>query len=66
MPEKEEITALIRRLRTFEGSEEEEDCLLAELERQVADPNVSDYIYWSDLSPEEIVEKISAYRVITL
>lgn len=66
MPEKEEITALIRRLRTFEGSEEEEDRLLAELERQVADPNVSDYIYWSDLSPEEIVEKISAYRVITL
>lgn len=66
MPEKEEITALIRRLRTFEGNEEEEDRLLAELERQVADPNVSDYIYWSDLSPEEIVEKISAYRVITL
>ena len=66
MPEKEEITAPIRRLRTFEGSEEEEDRLLAELERQVADPNVSDYIYWSDLSPEEIVEKISAYRVITL
>ena len=66
MPEKEKITALIRRLRTFEGSEEEEDRLLAELERQVADPNVSDYIYWSDLSPEEIVEKISAYRVITL
>lgn len=63
---KEEIISLIQKIRTENLSETEEDVILEELEKGVLDPDISDYIYWSELSAEEIVGKALNYKPITL
>lgn len=63
---KEEIISLIQKIRTENLSETEEDAILEELEKGVLDPDISDYIYWSELSAEEIADKALKYKPITL
>lgn len=63
---KEEIISLIQKIRTENLSETEEDAILEELEKGVLDPDISDYIYWSELSAEEIADKALNYKHITL
>jgi len=48
------LIKLIDQLRSFEGSEEDEAVLFEKLENLVTDPNISDYIYWTNMSSEEI------------
>jgi len=57
MLDRSSLIKLIEQLRNFEGSEEDEDAFLEKLEDLVTDPNISDYIYWTDMSPEEIADK---------
>ncbi|CEN36330.1 bacteriocin immunity protein [Capnocytophaga cynodegmi] len=63
---KEEIISLIQKIRTENLSETEEDAILEELEKGVLDPDISDYIYWSELSAEEIADKVLNYKPINL
>ncbi|CEN38401.1 bacteriocin immunity protein [Capnocytophaga cynodegmi] len=63
---KEEIISLIQKIRTENLSETEEDAILEELEKGVLDPDISDYIYWSELSAEEIADKVLNYKPIIL
>lgn len=63
---KEEIISLIQKIRTENLSETEEDAILEELEKGVLDPDISDYIYRSELSIEEIADKVLNYKSIIL
>lgn len=60
------LIKLIDQLRNFEGSEEDEEVLLEKLENLVTDPNISDYIYWTNMGSEEIVDKVLSYKPIIL
>ena len=66
MEEKKELIDLIEQIKNFEGTEEEEDILLEKLQNLVLDPEISDYIYWTDMSSEEIADKVLAYKPIVL
>lgn len=66
MLNREEIISLIQKIRTEDLSEEQEDAILEELEKGVLDPDISDYIYWSELSAEEIADKVLNYKPIIL
>lgn len=64
---KEEIVSLIEKITNCEDkSEEEIDELINLLEQGVLDPEISDYIFWSEMSPEEIAEKAMQYKPIEL
>ena len=43
-------------------SEQALDDLVALLKDNVTDPNVTDYIYWEDNTPEQVVDKALAYK----
>ena len=47
-------------------SEEEIDRLIEKLEQGVLDPQISDYIFWDEMSPEEIADKVLEYKPIEL
>ena len=64
--EKKELIDLIEQIKSFEGTEEEEDILLEKLQNLVLDPEISDYIYWTDMSSEEIADKVLTYKPIIL
>lgn len=64
---KEEIVKLIKEIIDIENkSEEEIDMLIEKLEQGVLDPAITTYIYWSDMTPEEIADKALEYKVIYL
>ena len=60
------LIKLIDQLRSFEGSEEDEAVLFEKLENLVIDPNISDYIYWTNMSSEEIADEVLSYKPIIL
>ena len=64
--ERKELIDLIEQIKNFEGTEREEDALLENLENMVLDPEISDYIYWTDMSSEEIADKVLTYKPIIL
>ena len=64
--ERKELIDLIEQIKNFEGTEREEDALLENLENMVLDPEISDYIYWTDMSSEEITDKVLTYKPIIL
>ena len=66
MLERKELIDLIEQIKNFEGTEEEEDILLEKLQNLVLDPEISDYIYWTDMSSEEIADKVLTYKPIIL
>ncbi|PSV98000.1 hypothetical protein [Photobacterium lipolyticum] len=63
---KEYLIELVQQLMDCSGSEEELDEILVKVKSMVVDPYISDYIYWSDLSAEEVVEKALSYKPICL
>ncbi|MFH9114632.1 e9imm peptide [Streptomyces globisporus] len=69
---RDEALSLVRRLLNGTGDtgEAEADEILDALERGLACPHISDYIYWplpdSDPTPEEIVDRALAYRPVAL
>ena len=48
------------------SSEAESDKDLMLLEKGVIDSNISDYIFWDNLTPEEIADKALSYKPIQL
>lgn len=64
---REELINLVKELYNSKGkTEEQEDQLLDLLEKNVPHPEVSDLIYWEDLTPEEVVDQALAYKPIQL
>lgn len=63
---REELVELVKKISAAAGTEEEIDNMLDLLEKHVPDPNVCDYIYWEDLTPEEVVNKALKYKPIRL
>lgn len=67
MLSREEIIDLIKEITDVSGKTEEQiDGLLEKLQNGVLDPEISDYIFWSDMTPEEIADKALEYKPILL
>lgn len=63
-----EIVDIVERIKVLNniGKVKESDRLLELLEKGVIDPYVSNYIYYSDMSAEEIADKVLSYKPIYL
>ena len=61
MLDRKELIDLIEKLKNFSGTEREEEKLLEKLESLVLNPEISDYIYWTDMNSEEIADKVLNY-----
>jgi hypothetical protein len=59
---------LVRKLMNAEGTEDEQDNMLTELQQQLPHAEISNLIFWDDrdLTPEQIVEEALAARPIIL
>ena len=54
MLSRDEIIELVNKIIKCEGNEENQDKLIDTLEQGVLDPDVSDYIFYSEMTAEEI------------
>ncbi|GAA2790955.1 e9imm peptide [Streptomyces showdoensis] len=66
---RDEAILLVQRLMNAEASEDEADEILANLERGLACPHISDYIFWDldpELTAEKAVDRALAYKPIAL
>ncbi|MBB6464123.1 bacteriocin immunity protein [Flammeovirga kamogawensis] len=64
---RKELIDLVKDITTVENKTEKEiNELLEILKQNVPDPEVSDLIYYDELTPEEIVDKALSYRPIQL
>ncbi len=63
---REDLIELVDKIMRCEGTKEEQDELLELLERNLLDPEISNYIFFEDNTPEEVVEKALAYKPIIL
>ena len=63
---KEELIKLIEELINCQMSEVQQDILLHKIQDGVIDPEISNYIYWSEMSTEEIADKALSYKPIYL
>ncbi|WP_299611417.1 bacteriocin immunity protein [uncultured Aquimarina sp.] len=62
-----ELIELVKEIINVENKTEKEiDRLLEILEQNVPDPEVSDLIYYDELTPEQIVDKALSYKPIQL
>ena len=50
----------------LELEEEYIDKMIEELEQGVLDPEISNYIFWSEMTSEEIADKVLHYKPIKL
>lgn len=62
------LVELVRKLMNAEGTEDELDDMLSELQHQLPYAEISNLIFWDDrdLTPEQIVEEALAARPIIL
>lgn len=63
---RDELVILVERIQKCQGSEKEIDKMIGLLERNVIDPEVSNYIFYEENTPEEVVDKALAYKPIIL
>ena len=63
---KNELVELIKKIQRSEGTEKEADNDIELLRRSVIDPQAVTYIFYDDLTAEEIAEKIINYKPIVL
>jgi len=71
---RDELVELVRKIMNFEGTEKEIDESMDILEKNVADPQVTGYIFWPsrytspprELSAEEVVDRALSYQPIIL
>ena len=64
---RKELIDLVKDITTVENKTEKEiNELLEILKQNVPDPEVSDLIYYDELTPEEIVDKALIYKPIQL
>ena len=63
---REEMIALVEKIKKCQGSEKEIDEMIELLERNVSNPEVTNYIFYEENTPEEVVDKALAYKPIFL
>lgn len=64
---KEEIVGMINDILDVSSHTESEiDQLIKELKEGVTDPKITDYIFYEELTPEEIADKALSYKPICL
>lgn len=64
---REQIIDLINQILDVENhSEEEINSFVDKLKSGVIDPNISDYIFWDNLTPKQIADKALSYKPICL
>ena len=63
---REELILLVDKIMKCQGSEEEIDEMMELLEKNVIDPEVSNYIFYEENTPEEVIDKALAYKPIIL
>lgn len=63
---RDELIELVRKIIDCDGSEEGIDEMTFVLEQNVVDPEITNYIYYDEKTPEEIVDLALAYRPIQL
>ncbi|MFE3194936.1 hypothetical protein ACFXHA_38435 [Nocardia sp. NPDC059240] len=68
--DREQLIELVEHIQNVEASDEQLDEWLARLQDSLADPRISDHIFWDSsdppLTPAQIVDKALAYRPIVL
>ena len=63
---REELILLVDKIMKCQGTEKEIDEMIKLLEKNVIDPEVTNYIYYEENTPEEFVDKALAYKPIIL
>ncbi len=64
---KQELIGLVEEIINVRGKTEKDINILIEiLEKNVPHPEVTDLIYYDDLTPEEVVDKALSYKPIQL
>ncbi|MBQ5445237.1 MAG: hypothetical protein IIT48_01025 [Lachnospiraceae bacterium] len=63
---REELILLVDKIMKCQGSEKEIDEMMELLEKNVIDPEVSNYIFYEENTPEEVIDKALAYKPIIL
>jgi len=64
---RDELILLVTRIMNAEGkTEAEDDQLLEEFLHNVIDPEATNYIFYDNLLPEEVVDKALSYKPIQL
>lgn len=63
---REELISLVGKIMKCQGSEEEIDEMIKLLRKNVSDPEVTNYIFYEENTPDEVVDKALAYKPILL
>ncbi len=63
---REELISLVDKIMKCQGTEKEIDAMIELLEKNVIDPDVTNYIFYEENTPEEVVDKAMAYKPIVL
>ena len=63
---RDELILLVDKIMKYQGTENEIDEMIKLLEKNVIDPEVTNYIYYEENTPEEVVDKALAYKPIIL
>lgn len=61
-----ELVELVRKIMNCEGTENEIDEMIFLLQKNVIDPQVINYIYYDEKTPEEVVDLALSYKPIEL
>lgn len=63
---RDELIILVKKIMNCEGSEKEIDEMTLLLTQTLIDPEVTNYIYFDNLTPEQVVDKALSYKPIQL
>ena len=63
---RDELVLLVDKIMKCQGSEKEIDEMIELVEKNVTDPEVTNYIFYEENTPEEVVDKALAYKPIIL
>ena len=63
---RDELILLVDKIMKCQGTENEIDEMIKLLEKNVIDPEVTNYIFYEENTPEEVVDKALAYKPIIL
>ncbi|MBO4310998.1 MAG: hypothetical protein J5856_08035 [Lachnospiraceae bacterium] len=63
---RDELVLLVDKIMKCQGSEKEIDEMIELLKKNVIDPEVTNYIFYEENIPEEVVDKALAYKPIVL
>ena len=63
---RDELILLVDKIMKCQGTENEIDEMIKLLEKNVIDPEVTNYIFYEENTPEEVVDKALAYNPIIL